>query len=150
VLTPWHGYATNATERDEERELEMSDEIERLSAEWLKCKEWDAEWARMRVGVETQLAKALAFDKPEGSKTHKVGPYHITLTQPINRKVDPATWDQVRHLCSAELHPVKWKPEPDVAGIRYLILNNPEIWAQIAPAFEAKLGKIGVKIEEVG
>lgn len=134
----------------DEKEMGMSDEIGKLSREWLALKEIEAKTQEMRYKVETALAKALAFDKPEGSKTHKVGPYHITLTQPVNRKVDPAMWDQVRHLCSAELHPVKWKLEADAAGCKYLANNEPEIWSQIAPAFESKPGKIGVKIEEVG
>jgi hypothetical protein len=126
----------------------MSEEIEQLSRTWLACKYAEAEYAKRRIAIEADIAEALAFDKPEGSKTHKIGPYHITLTQPINRKVDTAMWDQVRHLCSAELHPVKWKLEADGAGCKYLMNNEPEIWSQIAPAFESKPGKIGVKIEE--
>lgn len=124
------------------------DNREALCAEWLEAKRAETAANRRRIEIETQLAQC--FDVPdEGSKTHKLDSYKITLTQPVTRKVDEAAWDQVKRSVPPALRPVKMKLEADTTGCKYLRDKEPEIWARIATAFETKPGKIGVKVEAV-
>ena len=73
----------------------------------------------------------------------------MTLTQPVSRKFDSAEWFKVEHFCPPDIQPVKLKLEVDASGCKWLAENEPEIWRKIAPAFETKPGKIGVKVEAV-
>ena len=124
------------------------DNREALCAEWLEAKRAETAANKRRIEIETQLAQC--FEVPqEGSKTHNLDSYKITLTQPVSRKLDANAWEVVKHAVPAPLHPVKMKLEADATGCKYLVKNEPEIWARIATAFETKPGKIGVKVEAV-
>ena len=65
----------------------------------------------------------------------------------MSRKVDAIVWDRVSKKIPQHLQPVKHTISADAAGCRYLLANEPKLWAKIAPAFETKSGKIGVKVE---
>jgi len=119
---------------------------EALCADWLDAKRTEEKARNQRIAIEAQLAEA--FDVPEeGSKTHQLDDYKLTLTQPVSQKLDEKAWDKVKGKIDANLHPVKVKVEADATGCKYLANNEPEIWAAIASAFETKPGKIGVKVE---
>lgn len=119
---------------------------EQLCADWLEAKRLEDRARDKRLEVEGQLAQA--FDVPqEGSKTHKLDNYKLTLTQPVYRKIDAAEWDIVKANAPSNMHPIKIKIEADTAGCKYLANNEPEIWGKIASAFEAKPGKVSVKVE---
>lgn len=125
----------------------MSD-IDGLLSEWLDAKAQETAAQKRRTKIEAEITAA--FDtKPEGSITHKTERHKVTLTQPISRKVDAAVWGSVRDLIPEQLRPVKVKLETDAKGMKWLAENEPAMWSKIAPAFETKPGKIGVKVEEI-
>lgn len=103
-----------------------------------KCKEW-------RIAVEEALDKILGH-KPEGSKTHTVGFYKVTMTGVINRKLDHDKWKEVEKQVPAELRPVKTKLELDEKGVKWLQENRPDIWRVVAQAVTTTPGKTGVKV----
>jgi len=122
--------------------------VEQLCADWLAAKRAEREAQLRRYAIEEQIAQAL--DVPgEGSKTHRLDAFKVTLTQPVTRKLDIMAWDKVKGKVPMHLHPVRTKIEADPAGCKYLAKEMPQAWAQISPAFETKPGKIGVKVEEV-
>jgi len=122
--------------------------VEQLCADWLAAKRAEREAQVRRYAIEEQIAQAL--DVPgEGSKTHRLDAFKVTLTQPVTRKIHLAAWDKVRDLCPADMQPIKVKVEADPVGCKWLAKNDPNVWAQIASAFETKPGKIGIKVEEV-
>lgn len=122
--------------------------LETLCAGWLEAKRAEQKANAERIAIEAQIAEAL--DVPsEGSKTHKLEHFKVTLTQPVTRKIDAEAWDKVSHLLPANMQPIKVKLEADAAGCKYLANNEPALWARISPAFETKPGKIGVKVEAV-
>ena len=124
------------------------DNREALCAEWLEAKRAETAANKRRIQIETQLAQC--FDVPqEGSKTHNLDSYKITLTQPVARKLDLKAWELVKEKLPENLHPIKVKIEADATGCKYLAENDPAMWKKIARAFEAKPGKIGVKVEAV-
>lgn len=122
--------------------------IEALCASWLEAKQEEAAANKKRLAIEAQITEAL--DVPgEGSKTHSLDHFKVTLTQPVTRKIDAAKWERVKGKIPLNLHPVKTKIEADTAGCKYLAKEMPQSWAAIASAFETKPGKIGVKVEDV-
>ena len=122
--------------------------LETLCAGWLEAKRAEQKANAERIAIEAQIAEAL--DVPsEGSKTHNLEHFKVTLTQPVSRKLDVKAWDKVRDICPPDMQPIKAKIEADATGCKYLANNEPELWAKISPAFETKPGKIGVKVEAV-
>jgi hypothetical protein len=120
--------------------------VDSLAADWLAVKAEEKALTAMRHAIEEQIAAALEA-KEEGSISHKTEGHKITLTQPVSRKVDAIVWDKVSKKIPAHLQPVKHTISADAAGCRYLLAHEPKLWAKIAPAFETKAGKVGVKVE---
>ena len=120
--------------------------VDILAVDWLAIKAEEKALTAKRHAIEEQIAAALEV-KDEGSISHKLDGHKITLTQPVSRKIDAIVWDKVAKKIPTHLHPVKTVISADSAGCRYLLANEPKLWAKIAPAFETKAGKIGVKVE---
>lgn len=126
-------------------ETEMTN-LEGLCQAWIEAKRDEAAATARRIAVEEQMAQAM--DVPsEGSKTHKLDGYKVTVTQPVTRKIDETAWALVANKVPADLAPVKTKIEVDVPGVKWLQENKPAIWKKIASAFETKPGKVGFKVE---
>jgi uncharacterized lipoprotein len=124
----------------------VTDNVEALARDWLEAKRAEAEAAQRRYAIEAQMCEALEVPA-EGSKTHKLDGYKVTVTQPVTRKLDEAVWDQVRNNCPPDMQPIKIRIEADATGCKYLANHEPEIWRKIARAFETKPGKVGFKVE---
>lgn len=121
--------------------------VQALARDWLDAKRAETLATEKRHAIEKELAAALDVPQ-EGSKTHKIEGYKITLTQPVTRRLMADEWDKVRDLCPSDLKPIKVKVEPDATGCKWLADNEPEIWRKIASAFETKPGRVVVKVEE--
>ena len=122
--------------------------VQALARDWLDAKRAENAANAARIKIEEELAQAL--DVPdEGSKTHKIDGFKVTLTQPVTRKLDAVVWEKVKQHISPEMAPVKVKLEADATGCKWLATNDAKTWSKIAPAFETKPGKVGVKVEEV-
>lgn len=126
----------------------MNDNLKPLAQAWLDANHAEAMANAERLKIEAQMVEALEVPT-EGSKTHKIEGYKITVTQPVARKIDADMWEKVSAKCPAALHPVKTKIEADAAGCKYLAEKEPAIWKRIAAAFETKPGKVGFKVEAV-
>jgi hypothetical protein len=120
--------------------------IDGLASEWLEVKAEEKLIIARRHAIEAQITEALEA-KGEGSITHKLDLFKVTLTQPVSRKVDPIVWDKIKDKIPENMHPVKVTLSADSAGCRYLSDKEPRLWAKVAKAFESKQGKIGVKVE---
>jgi len=120
--------------------------IEALCRDWLDAKRQENAANKRRIEIEEQMAQALEVPD-EGSKTHKLDGFKVTVTQPVTRKLDEAAWAKVLHLVPENMRPVKVKIEADATGCKYLAQNEPAMWRKIAKAFETKPGKIGFKVE---
>ena len=126
----------------------MNDNLKPLAQAWLDAKHAEAMANAERLKIEAQMVEALEVPT-EGSKTHKIEGYKITVTQPVTRKIDADAWAKVSAKCPTAMQPIKTKIEADAAGCRYLADNEPQIWKRIAAAFETKPGKVGFKVEAV-
>jgi len=120
--------------------------IDGLAADWLLVKAQEKEIIAQRHAIEEQINAALDA-KDEGSITHTLQDYKITLTQPVSRKVDPIAWDKIKDKIPENMHPVKVSVSADASGCRYLAEKEPRLWSKIAKAFTTKAGKVGIKVE---
>ena len=127
----------------------MSSNVTGLCGAWLEAKRREDEAIEARRKIEKEITEALN-KKDEGSITHKVGDYKVTLTQPIYRKVDMAIWETIKDSIPMEAWPIKVKIEVVDAGCRWLIENRPDLWKIAATAITATPGKIGVKVVSNG
>ena len=128
--------------------LNANSNIEGLCGGWLEAKRREDEARKSRIEIENQISVALE-KKSEGSITHKLQHYKVTLTQPIYRKLDVEKWTTVKTLIDQNLWPIKVIVEADATGCKWLANNEPQLWALVADAFTVTPGKVGVEVKEV-
>ena len=117
--------------------------VEDAAADWMDAKNAEIKANKERVAVEEELLSLLASEI-EGATSHQVGPYKVTLTGRLNRKMD---WDAFAKLgIPAALAPVKYKPELEIKGLRYLENNEPEIFSKIESVMTIEPAKTSVTV----
>lgn len=117
--------------------------VEDAASEWMDAKNEEIAANKRRIEIEEELLSFLT-SKTEGSESHQIGPYKVTLTGRLNRKVD---WDMVEKLgVPSALSPVKHKPELDLKGLRYLESNEPEIYKTFCKAMTIEPAKTSVTV----
>jgi len=90
----------------------------------------------------------------EGTNTIQAGKFKITTKTPINRKIDPAIWEQVEPELPEALRnviTVKHKDELSLNLKMYRALEHvaPENFSLVSKCVTAKPGTVGLKIVEI-
>lgn len=99
-----------------------------------------------RVELEEELI-ALVGAREEGSKTHTIGDFKITITGKLNRKIDWEIFDDsIASHIPESLQPVKIKRELDETGVKYLANNEPQLYKLLSKALTIKPAKTAVTI----
>lgn len=125
----------------------MSDQLktlEQLGQEWVTLKSQEEKANKARLAIEEEII-AITGKRDEGSKTHEVEGFKVTVTGKLTRSMDWAKWELIKDSIPQQLHPVKMKAELDETGVRYLQLNEPEIYARLPVT--VKPAKTGIKVE---
>lgn len=99
-----------------------------------------------RIELEEALI-AIVGKKDEGSQTHKIGDYKVTITAKLTRTLDKNVWAKVENAVPESLRPVEYKPSLDLKGLRYLELNEPEVFKLVSTAVTVKPAKPSVSIK---
>lgn len=120
--------------------------LEQLSAEWLAAKKAEAAANKQRVAIEDQIV-LLTGKRDEGSQTVDATGFKITVTGKVSRKMDWDKWETIKAQIAPNLHPVKFKPELDEKGVKYLQANEPEIYALLP--IEVKPAKTAIEVKAV-
>lgn len=120
--------------------------LEQLSADWLKAKKAEAAANKERVAIEDKIV-LLTGKRDEGSKTVAATGFKITVTGKVSRKMDWDKWETIKAQIAPNLHPVKFKPELDETGVKYLQANEPEIYALLP--IEVKPAKTAIEVKAV-
>jgi hypothetical protein len=115
-------------------------------AEWLAVKNEELALTAQAMRLKRNLPRFLRL-KTKAQLPTNWKEFKVTLTQPVTRKLDLVQWEKVKSKIDESLYPIKTVVSADPIGCRYLQRNEPKLWAKIAPAFETKSGKIGVKVE---
>ena len=111
--------------------------LELLCREWLAAKKAEAAANEERLAIEQRIIFHTG-KRDEGSQTHEVDGYKITVTGKVSRKMDWKKWEAVKAQIPPNLHPIKTKLELDEKGVKYLQANEPEVYAllpiEVTPA----------------
>jgi len=120
--------------------------LEQLSADWLKAKAEEAAANKRRIGIEEKIV-ALTGKRDEGSQTIEATGFKVTVTGKVSRKMDWDKWETIKAQIAPNLHPVKFKPELDEKGVKYLQANEPEIYALLP--IEVKPAKTAIEVKAI-
>lgn len=120
----------------------MRNEIE-IAADLFAAKQMEKEAQRQRIQLEEELVTVLG-KRDEGSKTHSIGDFKVTITGRVNRKIDWEKFDQVSSKIPESLWPVK--RSLDETGVKYLANNEPAFYKILAPALTVEPAKTTVQI----
>lgn len=96
-----------------------------------------------RLALEEEIVAVLG-KRDEGSKTHTVGDYKVTISARVNRSIDWEKFDEVSKKIPESLWPVK--RALDETGVKYLANNEPAMYKILSSALTVKEGKTGVSI----
>jgi len=116
---------------------------EDAASDWMDAKNEETAANKRRLALEEELLSFLTT-KTEGSESHQIGPYKVTLKGSLNRKVD---FDLLAKLGIPEnLLPLKYKPELELKGLRYLESNEPETYKLFCKAMTVEPAKTSVTV----
>ena len=121
--------------------------LKKLCTEWQEAKADEVAAKARRVAIEADI-DAIVGHKEEGNKTNELAGFKVTTTGTINRKMDWAKWEEVKSQISSTLWPVKTKLELDEAGIKYLKVNEPNVYALLPLTVTPGSTKVEVKTVE--
>ncbi len=120
--------------------------IEQLCTQWLEAKAAERKATDMRVAIEEQII-AVTGKRDEGAKTVDANGFKITVTGKITRKMDWAAWETAKLGIPNEMHPVRYKPELDERGVKWLAEHKPDYYKMLP--IESKPAKTSVDIKPV-
>lgn len=118
-------------------------EIGALCKEWMQAKADEAKANKRRVQLEEQIV-TLVGKRDEGAQTVEKDGFKITTTGKVSRKFDWAKWETIKDQIPELLRPIKTKLELDEAGVKYLLANEPAIYALLP--LTATPGKTAVDV----
>ena len=126
-------------------------DIDALASQLQAEKIEEAQATARRIATEQRIVE-LVGAKEEGDQRAMGHEWKVITTGVVNRKFDVAALEAVREAMPAALFEqcVRYKPEPIVAGLRYLRNNEAEAYAILAQALTVTPGKTGVRVEFVG
>jgi len=120
----------------------MRNETE-IAEDLFKAKQAEKQAQLDRIALEEELIQVLG-KRDEGSKTHTVGAYKVTITGRVTRKIDWERFDKVSSKIPENLWPVK--RALDETGVKYLANNEPSLYKILAPALTVEPAKTTVQI----
>jgi len=123
-------------------------EIDALAEQWLMTKEIIDQNKKALLSIERDLVPLLN-SKDEGSATtHTPMGKKIVLKQKTNYRLDGKKLLQIKDDIPADMLPVKVKELLDEPRLKYLRLNEPDVYRLFAQALTATPAKPYVTIEE--
>ena len=125
--------------------VKTKSEAEQLSRAWIQAKAAEDAAKARRIEIEDALIDQLG-KRDEGSQTHDLGGFKVTVTGVINRSLDKEVWERIKEKIPEEKRPVVYEPKLDVTGIKWLQINDPDTYRIIAQALTVKPGKTNIKI----
>lgn len=125
--------------------MKLKTDAEQLSKAWLKAKAAEDEAKARRIEIEEALVARLG-KRDEGSQTHDLGGYKVTITGVINRSLDKKAWERIKERIPENRRPVTYVPKLDVAGIKWLHANDLATYRIVAQALVVKPGKTNIKV----
>jgi hypothetical protein len=120
--------------------------VDDLAARWAIAKDEEGAARDRRLAIEAEIV-ALLGAKDEGSETHKGDDYKITVKGSLYRKVDADAWGEIVEQVPPEFRAViRYKPEVDPKGYKWISDHRPDVLGLISRAITATPGKPGISV----
>ncbi len=125
--------------------------IEGLAREWLRHKKAEQSAQAARREYEDALLQYMEL-RTEGTSKRKVGRTEVAAQFGVTYSVDAAALTLIADAIPPDIQKrvIRWKPAVDTKELKYLRSNEPELYAVLATAVEAKPGRptFTIKIED--
>lgn len=132
-------------------DVDLDATIELMAKEWLLHKSAEQSAQAARRAVEDELIK-LIDRRDEGTSKRKAGRAEIAAQFGVTYSVDADALARIADQVPPEIQKrvIRWKPAVDARELKYLRNNEPQIYAVLAQAIEAKPGRptFTVKFED--
>ena len=122
--------------------------IAEMASMWLQIKSTIRNATGALHALEQDMLPFLE-QKDYGQATTEAGDFRVKVRNSKNYKVDKEVLEEVARDVDPRLIPLKTKTEIDATQIRYLELNEPQIWRRISEAFTSTPAKPGFVVERV-
>lgn len=101
-----------------------------------------------RIACEEAIIAAVGV-RDEGSQTTKTAFYKVTTKGSLLRSLDEKAWREIRDQVPDAIadQVVTYKPSLSAAGVKFIELNEPQLYRLIARAITVKPGKAAVSVE---
>ena len=122
-----------------------------LILELIVAKSLEEKARERRIDAEQAIIAELGEIKAEGQTVVKDGRYKVTITGSMNRRIDQAVLELIRQTIPAPLfdQAIRWKPEVNLTGLRYLQNNEPDTYSILAEAITTTPAKPSVRVEKL-
>lgn len=104
-----------------------------------------------RIEAEQAILAEIGEIKAEGQTAIKAVGYKLTVTGSMNRRIDGSVLAAVRESIPAALfdQAIRWKPEVNLTGLRYLQNSEPDTYSILAGAITTTPAKPSVRVEKL-
>ena len=123
--------------------------LDELAELWRQTKAAEDAHRADRIGLEEAILK-ITGARIEGAETTTTEHYKVTTTGRVTYKTDWALFHKLASSLPEPMRPVRMKAELDTVGLRWLRLNEPDLYSTIADAITITPAKVGMKIEPRG
>jgi hypothetical protein len=102
-----------------------------------------------RLHAEQDLLALVGILPAEGTTRREDGGYVAVIQSSIRRNVDSEKLAEIAAQIPEEIGKrlIRWKPELETRELRFVQSNEPQIYAIVAQAIEAKPAKPSVRVE---
>ena len=104
------------------------------------------------IAARRELAAAIQAatgHTAEGQKTYDADGWKIVVKAPLIRSMDWKRWAEIKDEIPAAMQPIKIKEELDEKGVKWLMANEPDLYAVVAQAITTKPGAVQVTVTPV-
>lgn len=126
--------------------LDHNSQLPELAHQWHQTKENIVQLTERLHALEAEMLP-LVETKESGQATTKTDGFTITAKTGMKYKLDAVILHAIRDQISPDLMPLKISEVVDPTKLRYLELQEPEIFRTIAPAIVATPAKVGFSVK---
>lgn len=131
------------------KQIESPLALDELVVQWVDAKRAEEVANKRRVDLEAPIL-ALTLEPVEGSETHElVDGSKLTVTAKITRTVDESAWRSIMADIPEQLRPIVFVEvaKLDLKSLRWLMENEPRVYARVAGAITAKRAKTALTLK---
>lgn len=121
--------------------------IEQLAQQLVAAEAAENAANKARVAIEKQIVSMIGAREEGSATTELANGLKLTVTGKMTYKADMLLLTSLCQSLPEAMRPIKHEIKLDETGAKYLRNNEPEVWAQIAPAITITQSKTAVSVK---